>query len=844
MPIISTFPTGESTVDYVGPKSGLPALEEGKVGYATDEKHLYAGNADGQNTQIPNADDLKTHTDDGDIHVTAEKKAVWDKSVVIGEEKTLIKLPSEENGNTICYGGDKFVVGGKGITAYSNDGMLWNKVRVLDPNEKIFDFLYGGTHFVGNLLNSNKYLYSSNGIDWNVNKFPTKSSFYRTCYGNGKYVFLNCDNGIVFPISESMLNLNITNKHGYPLPQNDATWSTICFGGGKFVVVSASGSKAAYSSDGINWTETTMIEGKDWVNSCYGNGKFVVISGTETFAAYSEDGVSWYKADLPSGVQWGSVCYGAGKFVAVSMTNGIAAYSTDGISWNQTTLPSDTTWVSVCFGDGRFIAVQEASGSSEQAPNALHDDRIIAYSTDGVNWTSEALLPSIKNVSGESSIESVKSALHYTPEEIGAEPRGMAMRCAEDMAEYLKYYYANKTEVSDAVDSHNLAEDAHAAKFAEHNTSENAHADKFAAVNAAIGNLTPSACKVMLSASGWDSSAKTQSATVSGVLEDESKQLIMPMPAGTSMSAYNAAGIQMTAQAANTVTFTADTVPTTSIDVWVVFQNVNDVTPPPLDEASWEYISQQSLAGNAKNIWSVGDCKAVKLSGTASKLSLDTTLYVYILDFDHDNSTVDGTKDGITFGTFKTALTGGKDVCLMSGYDDDSDFRMNASNFGGWKNSNMRYNILGSTNIQNGDATATTATSPKANTLMSCLPADLRAVMRPMCVYTDNTSSGPDTASYVTTTIDFLPLLAEFEIFGYRYLANSAEKNNQTQYACFKNGNSRVKYRHNSQSSTTTWWSRSPSVGGNTKFCCVEPDGLPSTYKAAASGGLAPMFKI
>ena len=50
MPIISTFPTGESTVDYVGPKSGLPALEEGKVGYATDEKRLYTGNADGQNT--------------------------------------------------------------------------------------------------------------------------------------------------------------------------------------------------------------------------------------------------------------------------------------------------------------------------------------------------------------------------------------------------------------------------------------------------------------------------------------------------------------------------------------------------------------------------------------------------------------------------------------------------------------------------------------------------------------------------------------------------------------------------------------------------------------------------
>ena len=98
-------------------------------------------------------------------------------------------------------------------------------------------------------------------------------------------------------------------------------------------------------------------------------------------------------------------------------------------------------------------------------------------------------------------------------------------------------------------------------------------------VDDTVGSVVPSACKVTLTASGWDSTAKTQSATVSGVLEDESKQLIMPMPAGTSMSAYNEAGIQMTAQAANTVTFTADTVPTADIEVWVVMQTVNNVSP-------------------------------------------------------------------------------------------------------------------------------------------------------------------------------------------------------------------------------------------------------------------------
>lgn len=368
-------------------------------------------------------------------------------------------------------------------------------------------------------------------------------------------------------------------------------------------------------------------------------------------------------------------------------------------------------------------------------------------------------------------------------------------------------------------------------------------------VDNAVSTVKPKAHKVTLTVAGWNSTAKTQTVSVTGVLADETKQLIMPMPAGTSMIAYNEAGILMTGQANGSVTFTADTVPSVAVDVWVVVQEVDDVTPPPpppLSEATWDVISQQSLAGNAKNIWAVGDCKAVKLSGTASKLSLDTTLYVYILDFDHDKSSASGAKDGITFGTFKTAASGGVDVCLVSGYSDDSDFRMNTTdaNSGGWKNSDMRYNILGSTNTQNGDATATTATSPKANTLMSCLPSDLRAVMRPMYIYTDNTGDGSDMASDVTGTLDYLPLLAEYEVNGARSYANSTEQNSQTQYAYYKNGNSMVKYNYSNTSSAMTWWVRSPFSRYSDGFCYVTSNGSAGASIASASSGVAPAFKI
>ena len=85
----------------------------------------------------------------------------------------------------------------------------------------------------------------------------------------------------------------------------------------------------------------------------------------------------------------------------------------------------------------------------------------------------------------------------------------------------------------------------------------------------------PVSTTVTLSASGWDSSAKTQTVTVSGVLADETKQLITPAPAAASQTAYYNAGIRCTGQAANELTFTAETVPTEDLTIYVTIQEVS-----------------------------------------------------------------------------------------------------------------------------------------------------------------------------------------------------------------------------------------------------------------------------
>lgn len=93
-----------------------------------------------------------------------------------------------------------------------------------------------------------------------------------------------------------------------------------------------------------------------------------------------------------------------------------------------------------------------------------------------------------------------------------------------------------------------------------------------AANKAYVDALKPTRLTAVLSASGW--SGNSQTITVSGVSADETAQLIMPVPALASQTAYYEAGILVTGQAANSLTFTCSTVPSSNLTVYVVMQEV------------------------------------------------------------------------------------------------------------------------------------------------------------------------------------------------------------------------------------------------------------------------------
>lgn len=102
-----------------------------------------------------------------------------------------------------------------------------------------------------------------------------------------------------------------------------------------------------------------------------------------------------------------------------------------------------------------------------------------------------------------------------------------------------------------------------------------------------VDSKAPTSVTVTLTADGWvDATAvpppdsggttvtqiKQQTVTVSGVVASETAQLITPTPAIASQSAYYEAGIMCTGQAANSLTFTCQTVPTSNLTVYVVIQ--------------------------------------------------------------------------------------------------------------------------------------------------------------------------------------------------------------------------------------------------------------------------------
>jgi hypothetical protein len=152
-------------------------------------------------------------------------------------------------------------------------------------------------------------------------------------------------------------------------------------GVGYFIAVARESTTAAYSTDGITWGTGNLQEVADWSDIAYGNGTFVAIaesdSSTSIRALTSNGGATWSAGTVASGAK--AIAYGGTRFVVVEGNfSDSVAYSTNGSTWTVTTLPAnddsaESNWVDIAYGNGRYVAISDSSAMA-------------AYSFDGATW--------------------------------------------------------------------------------------------------------------------------------------------------------------------------------------------------------------------------------------------------------------------------------------------------------------------------------------------------------------------------------------------------------------------------------------------------------------------------
>lgn len=215
----------------------------------------------------------------------------------------------------------------------------------------------------------------------------------------------------------------------------------------------------------------------------------------------------------------------------------------------------------------------------------------------------------------------------------------------------------------------------------------------------------------------------------------------------------------------------------------------------------------------------------------------------FIIGFNH-NSTLEGTN--LThFLIGQKLYYNNFDICF---YDDrygpdvhwstsgDGYFVMNttAISSGGWKSSYMRNNICG------------TELSTSSKTFITVIPEEVRSVIKPVTKYTDNVGGKGAVSSYVTATTDYFFLLSEYEIFATTSFSNEYERNWQSQYSYYYNGNSKTKYLYLPSSAVVKayWWLRSPRASINSVSFVVMYDESADSKDANISLGFAPAFAV
>ena len=367
-------------------------------------------------------------------------------------------MPSSKNWYSVCYGNNKFVAVAfnSSVFAYSSDGINWTQ-GTMPSYQKWYSVCYGNGKFVTITGSSYVFAYSSDGITWTQGTMPISQQWQSVCYGNGKFVAVAYGSDVFNYSTDSTMYYQFSgwNKSDFSITENtpisstwnkknkyawnyktadlDQSWSAVAYNGSVFAAVKSNSNIAAYSYDGLNWTQTSLPKTQYWSSITVLNGSFICSgadsSHSSNIYASSSDGINWTQEtavrsgtqynivsngnnmllaftigsktyNFKSGVTWdiystlpyaanSPACYGNGKYLVFS-SEGLACYamySTDGKNWNSSPV-SASGWsgppIAVTYGNGKFVCISNGYR--------------IFYSTDGITWTQANTDKSFDNI--------------------------------------------------------------------------------------------------------------------------------------------------------------------------------------------------------------------------------------------------------------------------------------------------------------------------------------------------------------------------------------------------------------------------------------------------------------
>jgi hypothetical protein len=244
---------------------------------------------------------------------------------------------SNSNWQGITYADNQFVAVGSNAVMTSPDGITWTS-RTAPNGEWQAITNCGGLYVATATWGSNYVMTSTNGSDWTI----------RTPAHAWSHDAVACSAEVPRFVSVSQFG------RGWSSADGISNWSiqnpgaivdirTVAFGAGRFSWLEYSTNSGnrygAYSTNGVNWTNTASAPANQWKYITYGGNKFIAVAegGVNSRSAYSTDGANW---TLGSGIpnnSWQGVAYGAGKYVAVanSGTGNRVITSADGQSWES-----------------------------------------------------------------------------------------------------------------------------------------------------------------------------------------------------------------------------------------------------------------------------------------------------------------------------------------------------------------------------------------------------------------------------------------------------------------------------------------------------------------------------